>query len=532
VNTIDQDARGNTDRTNVGTGPFGRYPCLFNRRSAIESESSGSRPRFRAYGRRHIRRIPQLGRLSRDQLTALKVASAVMPFRVNDYVLEELIDWSDIPSDPIYQLTFPQPEMLDHDDYVVLRNLVVTGADPELIEQRSREIQMRMNPHPGGQMELNVPTVNGVELPGCQHKYRETVLFFPPAGQTCHAYCTYCFRWPQFVGIEHLKFAMHEIDLLVRYLRGHKEVTDVLVTGGDPLVMRSGLLRRNIEPLLGEGLDHITSIRIGTKALAYWPYRFTTDRDADDLLRLFEDVRRSGRQLAVMAHYSHPRELQTEAAREALRRVRDTGAVVRCQTPLVRHINDSPEVWAELWREEVRLGAVPYYLFVARNTGPRSYFEVPLVRGLQIFSEAFALVSGLARTVRGPIMSAAPGKVLVDGVAAVNGQKVIVLKMIQGRDPEWANRVFFARFDPRATWLDQLKPAFDRREFLFERSLQGMAADEWQPGWRDESEWQAHCVDRQSRRDRPGLMYPRSATARREIDDPREPTLGSGAGRR
>ncbi len=391
-------------------------------------------------------------------------------------MLEELIDWNNIPSDPIYQLTFPQAEMLDRNDFVRLRKLVVEGADPEIIEQIAREIQMRMNPHPGGQMELNVPTLNGAELQGCQHKYRETVLFFPAGGQTCHAYCTYCFRWPQFVGIERLKFALRETDRLVYYLRGHPEVSDVLVTGGDPLVMNSNVLRRNIEPLLGEGLDHISSIRIGTRALSYWPYRFTTDRDADDLLRIFEDVRNSGRQLAVMAHFSHPRELQTAAVREAIRRVRNTGAVVRCQAPLIRHVNDSSEVWADLWREEVRLGLVPYYLFVARNTGPREYFEIPLAMGLKIFSRAIAQVSGLGRTVRGPIMSATPGKVVVDGVSTIDGQKVFVLKMIQGREPEWANRVFFARFDPRATFLDQLAPAFGGRRFFFEQGLRRVAA--------------------------------------------------------
>ena len=413
----------------------------------------------------------QLQELSPHQLLDLRVASAVLPFRVNDYVLDELIDWSNIPSDPIYQLTFPQPQMLDRADYVRLRALVVEGADPEVIRHKAREIQMRMNPHPDGQMELNVPMQNGRELSGCQHKYRETVLFFPPGGQTCHAYCTYCFRWPQFVGIERLKFALHEIDRLVRYLRGHPEVSDVLVTGGDPLVMKSKLLRRNIEPLLGEGLDHISSIRIGTRALSYWPYRFTTDRDADDLLRVFEDVRRSGRQLALMAHFSHPRELETAAVREAIRRVRNTGAVVRCQAPLVRHVNDDSDVWANLWREEVRLGLVPYYLFVARNTGPRDYFRVPLATGLKIFSDAFAQVSGLGRTVRGPVMSATPGKVLVDAVSTIGGEKVFVLKMLQGRDPAWANRVFFARFDPRATFLDQLTPAFEAREFFFEPEL-------------------------------------------------------------
>ena len=449
-----------------------------------EKASDAYRARFKAYGRRHISRIRQLETLSPGQLTALKVASVVLPFRVNDYVLEELIDWSDIPSDPIYQLTFPQAGMLERADFVQLHTLLTTGAGPETIQRCARRIQIRMNPHPAGQMELNVPNVGGKALPGCQHKYRETVLFFPPAGQTCHAFCTYCFRWPQFVGIERLKIALHEIELLVRYLQIHTEVTDVLVTGGDPLFMSTAVLRRNIEPLLTEELEHITTIRIGTKSLSYWPYRFTTDRDADDLLRLFEEVGQSGRQLALMAHFSHPRELRTDVVREALRRLRNAGAVVRCQAPMIRHINDSSVVWAERWREQIRLGTVPYYLFVARDTGPQSYFEVPLAKALQIYSDAVSQVSGLARTVRGPIMSAAPGKVLVEGIASIKDRKTFVLKMIQGRDPGWVNRVFFANYDAQATWLDQLEPAFGENEFFFERSLQEMAADTWNPNWR------------------------------------------------
>ena len=471
---IGRDVRFGAVPTNLGSCPASRYPRCGDSGPIPDSESSRLRPRFRAYGPGHINRIRQLEGLPRHELIGLRVASSVLPFRVNDYVLEELIDWSDVPADPIYQLTFPQAGMLDREDFSQLQHLLFIQAAPKLIQQRAREIQLRMNPNPDGQMELNVPTLNGKELRGCQHKYRETVLFFPAAGQTCHAYCTYCFRWPQFVGIERLKFAMGEIDSLVCYLRKHPEVTDVLVTGGDPLVMNSRLLRRNIEPLLGEGLDHITSIRIGTKSLSYWPYRFTTDRDADDLLRLFEDVRRSGRQLALMAHFSHPRELQTNAVREALRRVRSAGVVVRCQAPLIRHVNDNSEVWADLWLEEVRLGAVPYYMFVGRDTGPREYFEVPLAAGLKIYSESIARVSGLGRTVRGPIMSTAPGKVLLDGITTIEDQKVFVLKMIQGRDPEWANRVFFAHFDAKAISLDQLEPAFDGHEFFFERSLRRM----------------------------------------------------------
>jgi L-lysine 2,3-aminomutase len=359
--------------------------------------------------------------------------------------------------------------MLEHDDASRLRSMVRAGSSSVEIGHVARAIQLRMNPHPGGQMDLNVPLLDGVQLSGCQHKYRETVLFFPKAGQTCHAFCTYCFRWPQFVGIEHFRFAMNEVDLLVTYLRRNRQVSNVLVTGGDPMVMSSAALRRSVEPLLGDGLEHVTTIRFGTKSLATWPYRFTTDSDADDLLRLFEDIIDSGRQVAIMAHYSHPRELQTRAAREAVRRVRDAGAVVRCQSPVVRHVNDRPEVWAELWREEVRLGTVPYYMFVARNTGPHRYFELPLARCLQIFSEAYARVCGLARGVRGPVMSATAGKVQVVGVTEVDQRKVFVLKMIQGRDPSCVNRLILANFDSRAAWIDELEPARDVHDCLFGR---------------------------------------------------------------
>jgi KamA family protein len=435
---------------------------------AVANRTTGGDRRFRAYGRRHLDAIRRRCALPRDTFLSLKIATSVLPFRVNDYVLDELIDWSHIPDDPIFQLTFPQAEMLPRDDRCRLGDLVSKGAAADELGAATRGIQLRMNPHPAGQMELNVPEVDGLAVSGCQHKYRETVLFFPPAGQTCHAFCTYCFRWPQFAGIDHLKFSNDEVDLLVGYLRDHTEVNNVLITGGDPMVMSAAVLRRTVEPLLQDDLEHITSIRIGTKALSYWPYRFTTDRDADDVLRLFEDVRRSGRQLALMAHFSHPREIQTTAARDALRRVRGAGAVVRCQAPVVRHVNDSPEIWVELWNEVVRLGAVPYYFFIARDTGPRAYFEIPLADALEIFTEAFVQVSGLGRTVRGPVMSATPGKVLLVGDAEVEGRHAFVLKLIQARQPAWVNRVFFARYDRRAVWFDDLEPFASTRGFFLE----------------------------------------------------------------
>jgi hypothetical protein len=138
-----------------------------------------------------------------------------------------------------------------------------------------------------------------------------------------------------------------------------------------------------------------------------------------------------------------------------------------------------------MWSEQVRLGAVPYYMFVERDTGPKHYFEVPLARAYRIFSEAYGRVSGLGRTVRGPSMSAAPGKVLVDGTTEIDGERLFVLKMIQGRDPDWVNRVFFARYDTQAAWLTELEPAFDDRDFFFQPELRAMYQGRWQPSWRD-----------------------------------------------
>ena len=326
---------------------------------------------------------------------------------------------------------------------------------------RSAALRARLNPHPSGQQELNVPTVDGQRLAGVQHKYAQTVLYFPAQGQTCHAYCTYCFRWAQFVGDADLRFAAPDPGGLVDYLGQHPEVSDVLVTGGDPMIMSTMRLRAHLEPLLD--VPSVATIRIGTKSLAYWPARFTTDSDADDLLRLFDKVIATGRTLAVMAHLSHPRELSTDVARDAIARIRSTGAVVYAQAPLMAHVNDDPQTWAALWRAELAAGVVPYYMFVARDTGPQAYFEVPLDRAWGIFTTAYTTLPGLARTVRGPVMSATPGKVVVDHVETYpDGDQVAHLRFLQARDPRLVGRPFQARMRPGATWLPRPRGAARR----------------------------------------------------------------------
>lgn len=382
----------------------------------------------------------------------MRALAHVFPFRVNCYQLDELIDWDRVPDDPIFRLLFPQPEMLAAED---LRQLEVASSREELQAIASR-IHTTLNPHPAGQLSLNVAYLDGHPLPGIQHKYRETVLFFPARGQTCPSYCTYCFRWPQFTGEE--RMATSDVDSLIRYLDEHTEVTDLLVTGGDPLTMRSKVLARYLEPILDSRPGRLTTIRIGTKVPASWPYRFISDPDSEDLLRLLEHVVESGYHLALMLHYTHPRELSTPAAQAAVARLGDTGAILRSQAPIVRHINDDPDVWAALWRRQVQLGIVPYYMFIARDTGARRYFEIPLARAHRVFTDAYRRVSGLGRTVRGPVMSATPGKIIVHGTARVGTQRAFLLSFLQARDPSWVGRPFFARYDPSAAWFDDLQP--------------------------------------------------------------------------
>ncbi len=424
--------------------------------------------RFKVYTERHLDQIAQIQRLPEEQRFAMHVVANVLPFRVNQYVIDELIDWTNIPGDPIFQLTFPQPGMLESADFERMAAVMKSGADQAEIKQVAKEIRDKLNPHPAGQKNLNVPTLNNEELPGMQHKYRETVLFFPSQGQTCHSYCSFCFRWAQFIGDKELRIASNETDHLHQYLRTHKHVTDLLMTGGDPMVMKTKYLEDYLEPLLEKEFEHIQNIRIGTKAVSFWPQRFVSDEDADALLALLTRLVKAGKHVAIMTHFNHWREMETPMAVEAIRRLRATGAVLRSQSPLIKNINDDPDVWGKMWRTQTRLGIVPYYMFVERDTGAKHYFEVPLARAWEIYREAIKQVSGLSRTVRGPSMSATPGKVEIQGITEVAGEKVFVCRFIQGRNPDWVQRPFFARYDETATWLPDLKPAFGEEKFFFE----------------------------------------------------------------
>jgi L-lysine 2,3-aminomutase len=269
-------------------------------------------------------KIEALTQLPEHLRFEMRVVASVFPFRVNNFVIDELIDWHKVPNDPVFQLTFPQRGMLDDESYDLMAALLKTNPSSEQVLELAQKIRTKLNPHPAGQMDKNVPELDGETVNGMQHKYKETVLVFPSQGQYCHSYCTFCFRWAQFVG-KATRFNNNDADELHRYLKEHTEVTDLLMTGGDPMVMRTSKVRGYLEALKSPEFDHISTIRIGTKSLTFWPHRYVTDPDADDLLALIKELVDTGKHVSFMAHINHIQELRSPVTLEAIKRIRATG---------------------------------------------------------------------------------------------------------------------------------------------------------------------------------------------------------------
>ncbi len=424
-------------------------------------------PKYKAYTARNFDKLPQiLDNFSEQEINDIKIVAQVLPFKANSYVVDELINWNNPRKDPIFHLTFPNREMLLPKHFDKVEKLVNEKHNKDIFDFEINQIRHKLNPHPAGQSNLNIPHIENEKLEGVQHKYVNTALFFPSQGQTCHAYCTFCFRWPQFVRMDGLRFATSDIDRIIEYIKLHPELTDLLITGGDPMVMNPGRFASYIDRILESDIPHLQNIRIGSKSLAYYPYMFLTE-NGQKVLESFRKATKYGKHISFMAHFNHYIELSTPSVKEAISKINDTGAKIRTQSPVFRNINDSPEVWSKMWQEQVKLGCIPYYMFIARDTGAQHYFSVTLERAWQIFREAYSNVSGLARTVRGPSMSCGPGKIQVLGVTEILGEKVFVLRFIQGRNKDWVQKPFFAKYNPDDTWIDDLEPAFGEKEFFF-----------------------------------------------------------------
>lgn len=370
---------------------------------AVSDTATATTKRRRA---KYILNIDRIAQLSDDEKKRLKAVSQRFAFRTNDYYLT-LIDWDD-PNDPIRQLVIPQERELNDWGRLDASN------------------------------EASITVARGA-----QHKYGTTVLLL--VNEACGAYCRYCFRKRLFMNDN--DEVNYDITPGLDYIREHPEVSNVLLTGGDPMILQTPKLQKIFEEL--RAIDHVKIIRIGTKMPAFNPFRFINDPELLELIRAntYDDKR-----VYFMCHFDHPREL-TEECLEGLRLIQDAGAVCVNQNPIIRGISDSPEVMAELWNRLSYIGVPQYYVFQGRPTEGNEPFEVPIVEAYFKIEEAKKLCSGLAKRTK-YCMSHEAGKVEILGVDG----KHIYLKFHRAKYARDEQRLIVCERDDDAYWLDQLKP--------------------------------------------------------------------------
>jgi len=362
---------------------------------------------------KYITRLDKIAELSEQERRELKPVAEKFVFRSNDYY-NGLIDWSD-PDDPIRRLVIPDTEELSE----------------------------------WGQLDASNEHLY-TAVPGLEHKYTDTALLL--CNDVCGAYCRYCFRKRLFMNDN--DEVVKDVSQGIEYIRNHPEINNVLMTGGDPLIMSTSKL----EPIIAQlrEIPHVRIIRIGSKIPAFNPHRIISDEKLHAMLRKYSTPEQG--RIYVMAHFNHPRELTPEA-REGLDVLQKNGAVTINQTPMIRGINDSVEVMRELFEELSFIGVPPYYVFHCRPTEGNKSYAMPVEEGYQIFLEAQQQTSGLARRARYS-MSHVTGKV---EVAAMTDHQ-IVFRYHRAADPTRQGLTLVFDRNPEAQWFDEYAEAAEYAE--------------------------------------------------------------------
>ncbi len=415
-----------------------------------------------------------------DRITERELFVEVYRFKATRHILNT-INWNDYEHDPMYQLVFPQPTMM-RKKVTEAYLLAKTEADRKRVIDEYME---ETNPHDGHQL-LNKPWIErdngGIELlEGSQHKYPQTQLVFDQSTQTCFAFCTYCFRHAQVRG-DHDMFIQEDIAQIHEYLREHKEVSDLLITGGDAAYIPYERLEQYVLPILEDPrLLHIRTIRIASRALTFQPELILSNK-YEKVLKLFQKVHENGVQLSWVAHISTPRELLNPTTLAAMRRLQNYGVVIRSQSPIMNHVSlytdkagkvdvqRSAQNWVDLAHILAVLNIRFHSMYCARNTGEYHYFTAPLASIEKVANLIYRSLSSFHRPSRYITMTTSAGKLSILGTAEVNGQKAFALKFNESRNMAWMDKVFLAKFDETETRVDKLVP-LDTKEFFFEGEL-------------------------------------------------------------
>jgi lysine 2,3-aminomutase len=349
----------------------------------------------------YLVQIDQVKELAPDAQEELNKVAARFAFRSNSYY-QSLIDWND-ENDPIRRIIIPdQAELIDW-----------------------------------GMLDASHESSFTV-APGVEHKYSATALLL--VTNVCGGYCRFCFRKRLFMPEN--DETVNDISEGVQYIATHSEITNVLLTGGDPLILSTRRLSDIFTRL--SAIPHVGIIRIGSKMPAFNPARIINDESLLDAIREFSQRTC----IYIMCHFNHPRELTPEAIM-SLKLLQSAGAITANQTPLIRGINDDAKVLADLFNLLARSGTSPYYVFQCRPTLGNADYAVPVEHAYGIFAAAQADCSGLAKRARF-VMSHETGKVEVIGLTPEH----IYMRYHEAADRRNVNRLLALQSNRKAYWLD------------------------------------------------------------------------------
>ena len=354
----------------------------------------------------YINDIKKVPGLTPDELEQLAPVMDKFEFRSNDYYLS-LVDW-DNPDDPIRRIIIPSVHELDQ------------WGRLDASDEKSYSV-----------------------LPGLQHKYVSTAVFL--ASDACGGFCRYCFRKRLFIHPEQ-KEVLTDLDAAYEYVRSHPEINNVLITGGDALMLSTSRLEKILASL--RSIEHVHIIRLGTKLLSYNPYRVLND---PALLDLVQKYSLPDKRIYFMLHYTHPREM-TRVSLEACDRLIKAGGILCNQTPMLRGVNDDPRVLGELFNRLSYAGAAPYYIFICRPTVGNKTYAVPIEEAFHVFQSARSMCSGLGKRAK-LTMSHATGKIEALAMTDEN----IIFRYHRAADPDESGMIHICKRNPQAYWFDDYK---------------------------------------------------------------------------
>ena len=327
------------------------------------------------------------------------------PMRITPYYLS-LINWDD-PQDPIKKTAVPSITELN------LLGTYDTSGEAE-----------------------------NTKMPGLQHKYPQTALVL--ATNRCAMYCRYCFR-KRLVGLQ-TEEIIKRFNNAVKYIKKHEEINNVLISGGDPLVLPTKIIEKFLKNL--SPISHLDFIRFGTRVPVTFPDRLLED---DELINLLGDYSWENRRIYVVTQFNHPREV-TDKAIKAVDKVLHAGIIVNNQSILLRGVNNDPEILAQLQNKLVSIGVNPYYVFQCRPVkSVKHSFQVPLFEGYQIVEDAKKRLNGHSKRFK-YIMSHKTGKIEIVGIA----DDKIYFKYHQAKNPKDIGRFFAKNLNKNAGWLNEL----------------------------------------------------------------------------